>query len=147
MIIIDANLLLYAKVKEYPSHQQARHWLEDQLNGGHQVGLPWPTLLAFIRIGTNPKAFNRPLSIARAWAQVKEWLALSTVWIPLPTDRHAVILEALLQETEAVANLVPDAHLAALAIEHGLTLQSTDGDFARFPRLHWENPLRRKAPR
>lgn len=79
MILIDANLLLYAKVKEYPSHRQARHWLEDQLNSGHQVGLPWPTLLAFIRIGTNPKAFNRPLSIARAWAQVKEWLALPMV--------------------------------------------------------------------
>ncbi|OQW33696.1 MAG: twitching motility protein PilT [Nitrospira sp. HN-bin3] len=146
-MIIDANLLLYAKVKEYSYHQHARHWLEDQLNSGHRVGLPWPTLLAFIRIGTNPKAFNRPLSIDNAWAQVNEWLALPAVWIPLPTDRHAAILGSLLLETEVGANLVPDAHLAALAIEHGLTLQSTDGDFARFPQLHWQNPLRRKLPR
>lgn len=147
MIVLDANLLLYAKVKEYLYHQQARHWFEDQLNSGHRVGLPWPTLLAFIRIGTNPKAFNRPLSIRHAWMQVNEWLALPAVWIPLPTDRHAAILGTLLQETEAGANLVPDAHLAALAIEHGLTLQSTDGDFARFPQLQWQNPLRRKPSR
>ena len=144
MILIDANLLLYAKVKDYPRHQQARRWLEDQLNSGNQVGLPWPTLLAFIRIGTNPKAFDRPLSIRDAWCQVSEWLALPTVWIPLPTDRHAAILGDLLQDAEAVANLVPDAHLAALAIEHGLTLQSTDGDFARFPQLQWQNPLHKK---
>lgn len=135
MILIDANVLLYAKVKEYSAHQHARHWLEDQLNSGYQVGLPWPTLLAFIRIGTNPKAFTRPLSVNSAWSQVKERLAVPTVWIPLPADRHAVILEVLLQETEAGANLVPDAHLATLAIEHGLILQSTDGDFARFSQL------------
>lgn len=144
MILIDANLLLYATVKDYPYHQQARRWLEDQLNSGKRVGLPWPTLLAFIRIGTNPKAFDRPLSIRDAWSQVQEWLALPSVWIPLPSDRHADILGDLLQDVEAVANLVPDAHLAALAIEHGLTLQSTDGDFARFPKLQWRNPLHTK---
>ncbi|WP_413934517.1 TA system VapC family ribonuclease toxin [Nitrospira sp. BLG_1] len=144
MILIDANLLLYAKVKDYPQHQHARHWLEDQLNSGKRVGLPWPTLLAFIRIGTNPKAFNRPLSVRGAWSQVKEWLAIPAVWIPLPTDRHAAILGELLHDTEALANLVPDAHLAALALEHGLILQSTDGDFARFSQLQWQNPLRKK---
>lgn len=144
MILIDANLLLYGTVKDYPYHQQARRWLEDQLNSGRRVGLPWPTLLAFIRIGTNPKAFDRPLSIRDAWDQVQEWLALPSVWIPLPTDRHAEILGDLLHEAEAVANLVPDAHLAALAIEHGLTLHSTDGDFARFPQLQWRNPLHKK---
>jgi toxin-antitoxin system PIN domain toxin len=146
VILIDANLLLYATVKDYPCHQQARRWLEDQLNSGKRVGLPWPTLLAFIRIGTNPKAFDRPLSIRDSWAQVEEWLALPSVWIPLPTDRHAAILGDLLQGAEAVANLVPDAHLAALAIEHGLTLQSTDGDFARFLQLQWQNPLHKKKP-
>ena len=77
---------------------------------------------------------------------MREWLAVPTVWIPLPTDRHAVILGDLLCDAEAVANLVPDAHLAALAIEHGVTLQSTDGDFARFPQLQWHNPLRKKKP-
>lgn len=105
-----------------------------------------PILLAFIRIGTNPKAFNRPLSVRGAWAQVKEWLAIPTVWIPLPIDRHAAIWGELLHDTAALANLVPDAHLAALAIEHGLILQSTDGDLARFPRLQWQNPLRKKNP-
>ncbi len=144
MIGRDAKLLLYATVKDYPYHQQVRRWLEDQLNGGKRVGLPWPTLLAFIRIGTNPKAFDRPLSIRDAWEQVQEWLALPSVWIPLPTDRHAAILGDLLHGAEAVANLVPDAHLAALAIEHGLTLHSTDGDFARFPQLQWQNPLHKK---
>jgi uncharacterized protein len=79
VILIDANLLLYATVKDYPSHQQARLWLEDQLNSGKQVGLPWPSLLAFVRIGTNPKAFDRPLSIRSAWSQVREWLALPSV--------------------------------------------------------------------
>lgn len=136
--------LTLCKSQDYLQHQPARHWLEDQLNSGKRVGLPWPTLLAFIRIGTNPKAFNRPLSVREAWSQVKEWLAIPAVWIPLPTDRHAAVLGELLHVTEALANLVPDAHLAALAIEHGLILQSTDGDFARFSQLQWQNPLRKR---
>ena len=78
---------------------------------------------------------------------MREWLALPSVWIPLPTDRHAAVLGELLQDAEALANLVPDAHLAALAIEHGLMLQSTDGDFARFPGLQWQNPLRQRQQR
>jgi len=95
-----------------------------------------------LRITTNPRAFEHPLSIAVAWRQVVDWLGCQPVWIPVPTDRHVGIVESLLLETGSAANLVPDAHLAALAIEHGLTLCSTDGDFARFPGLRWENPLR-----
>lgn len=145
MILLDANLLLYAKVADYPQHDQARQWLQDRLKGPRRVGMPWPTLLAFLRIISNPRIFERPLAMAAAWEQLSEWLALPAVWIPLPTERHAEVLEEVLAEVEIAANLVPDAHLAALAIEHGLTLCSTDGDFSRFPRLRWENPLQAKS--
>ena len=125
-----------------PQHKPARAWLDDRLNGPAQVGLPWPSLLGFLRITTNPRVFERPLAIAVAWRQVLDWLNCQPVWIPVPTDRHVHILGSLLLEAGSRANLVPDAHLAALAIEHGLTLCSTDGDFARFPGLRWGNPLR-----
>jgi uncharacterized protein len=141
MILIDANLLLYAKVVNYPQHRRAHGWLEARLNAPGRVGLPWPSLLAFLRIITNPRLFETPLSMAQAWGQVQEWLALPTVWTPDPTERHAAILSQLLQSTSVIANLVADAHLAALAIEHGLILCSSDSDFARFPGLRWENPL------
>lgn len=119
----------------------AKSWLDEQLNGMGRVGLPWPSLLAFVRLVSNPRVFERPESITSAWGQVEQWLALESVWIPLPTDRHQETLGAVLRHTGERSNLVPDAHLAALAIEHGLTLCSTDGDFARFPGLRWENPL------
>ena len=77
----------------------------------------------------------------KAWDQVHEWLGAASAWIPLPTDRHAEVLAAFLRELWMTSRLVPDAHLAALAIEHGLTLCSTDGDFAKFPGLAWKNPL------
>jgi uncharacterized protein len=105
------------------------------------VGLPWPSLLAFLRLVTNPRVFEQPEPVAQAWDQVVAWLACETAWTPRPGERHAEILGELLALPGIQANLVPDAHLAALAIEHGLTLYSTDGDFARFPRLRWTNPL------
>lgn len=141
MILVDANLLLYAKVADYPQHPRAAAWLEARLNGPDRVGLPWPSLLAFLRLITNPRLFAQPLSLAEAWAQVEEWLALPPVWIPLPTVHHALQLGPLLHVAGATANLIPDAHLAALAIEHDLTLCSSDQDFARFPGLRWDNPL------
>lgn len=125
-----------------PQHEAAREWLDGRLNGTAQVGLPWPSLLGFVRITTNPRVFERPLPLADAWQQVVEWLGCPPAWVPVPTDRHAGLLGSLLRETGGAASLVPDAHLAALAIEHGLTLCSTDGDFARFSGLRWENPLR-----
>lgn len=141
MILVDANLLLYAHIQSYPQHEAARDWLDDRLNGTPRVGLPWPSLLAFVRIASNPRLFERPLSVGRAWQQVASWLALESVWIPLPTARHAEVLGGLLAEATFAANLVSDAHLAALAIEHGLTLCTSDGDFSRFAGLGWTNPL------
>ncbi|MHC4670689.1 MAG: TA system VapC family ribonuclease toxin [Planctomycetota bacterium] len=141
MILVDGNLLVYAHVSSFDQHAAARAWLDDRLNGSARVGLPWPTLLAFVRLVTNPRVFERPEPVAAAWQQVEEWLDCEPAWIPTPTERHREILGPLLREAATRANLVPDAHLAALAIEHGLVLASTDGDFARFPNLRWENPI------
>jgi toxin-antitoxin system PIN domain toxin len=141
VILIDANLLLHAKNSALSQHNATRDWLDRRLNGETPVGLPWSSLLAFLRIGTNPRIFERPLTMAQAWAQVDAWLSCEVVWTPDPTARHSEILARLLRHPGVYANLVPDAHLAALAIEHGLELCSTDGDFARFTGLRWSNPL------
>ena len=141
MILIDANLLIYAHVNTFPQHAAARGWLDGRLSGTASVGLPWPSLLAFIRLVTNPRIFEHPETIDKAWQQVEEWLDCLPVWIPQPTERHREALKTLLIDQSLRANLIPDAHLAALAIEHGLILCSTDGDFGRFPGLRWENPL------
>lgn len=141
MILLDADLLIYAHASSFPQHPIARAWLDARLNGAAPVGMPWVSIVGFMRIVTNPRIFERPESVADAWRQVKAWLSVEVMWIPAPTARHADVLEKLL-EGDIRANLVPDAHLAALAIEHGLILASTDGDFARFPGLRWQNPLR-----
>lgn len=143
MILVDANLLVYAHVRTFPQHAPARAWLDAQLSLGAPVGLPWPSLLAFLRLVTNPRVFQQPEPMAQAWRQVGAWLGAEAAWIPQPTERHGDILGALLAGAGTQANLVPDAHLAALAIEHGLLLCSADGDFARFPGLRWQNPLGR----
>lgn len=141
MILVDANLLVYAHVSNFPQHEAAQAWLDGCLNGTSAVGLPWESVLAFLRLTTNPRVFKQPETIERAWAQVSEWLALPNVWMPQPLENHAGILGELLHATGASANLIPDAHLAALAIGHGLTMCSTDRDFGRFPGLKWRNPL------
>jgi toxin-antitoxin system PIN domain toxin len=141
VILVDVNILVYASHTESQQYAVANTWLDEQLNGSAQVGLPWPSLLGFLRVATNRRAFQIPLSMAIAWGQVSRWLAADPVWVPQPTDRHADVLGELLALPGVNGNLVPDAHLAALAIEHGLTLCSTDGGFARFPRLRWTNPL------
>jgi toxin-antitoxin system PIN domain toxin len=140
-MLVDANLLVYAKMQGMPQHEAARRWLEEALNGTERVGLPWASLLAFLRLVTHPRVFDPPLSTEEAWAQVQEWLNLPVVWVPTPTTDHPRVLGDLIAATEASGNLIPDAHLAAIAMEHGLVLASTDGDFARFPELRWENPL------
>jgi hypothetical protein len=142
MILIDANLLIYAYGEGNPHYDAASRWLDHQLQTVPRVGLPWPSLLAFVRLVTNPRAVTHPVPIPTAWTQVEQWLRVPAVWIPAPTERHAQVLGPLLRAHVAHANLVPDAHLAALALEHDLTLCSTDRDFARFPGLRWENPLR-----
>jgi uncharacterized protein len=143
LILIDANILIYARVSSFAQHQLAVDWLDQQLNGTPRVALPWASLLAFLRIVTNPRVFERPEPIVDAWNQVRAWLACDAAWVPEPTERHIKLLGELVALPGVQANLVPDAHLAALAIEHGLTLCSTDGDFARFPGLSWRNPLAR----
>lgn len=141
MILIDANILVYARVSSFAQHARAQDWLDRQLNGLPRVGLPWASLLAFLRLVTNPRIFEHPEPITGAWDQVTGWLACGAAWIPEPTERHPEVLAQLIALPGVHGNLVPDAHLAALAMEHGLTLCSTDGDFARFPGLRWLNPL------
>jgi toxin-antitoxin system PIN domain toxin len=141
VILVDANILIYASNRDAERHEAARQWLDERLSGTAAVGLPWPSLLAFLRLTTNPRIFERPLSMAAAWKQIAAWLAAEPAWIPQPTDRHTDMLAPLLEQPGIRGNLVPNAHLAALAIEHGLTLCSTDGDFARFKDLSWIDPL------
>jgi hypothetical protein len=143
MILIDANLLVYAFAVDAIQHDQASAWLETQLNGVHRIGLPWGSLAAFLRLMTNKRFWSAPASMREALEQVDQWLASDRVWIPEPTPNHFSILRELLSLPGIQANDVPDAHLAALAIEHGLTLCSSDRGFARFPNLKWQDPLSR----
>jgi toxin-antitoxin system PIN domain toxin len=102
--------------------------------------LPWHSLLGFVRLSTNLRVLEQPMPTREAWRHVDDWLSQPSAWIPLPTDRHRAVLSKLLSD-DVRGDLIPDAHLAALAIEHGLTVCSTDGDFARFGDVRWENPL------
>jgi toxin-antitoxin system PIN domain toxin len=141
VILLDANLLLYAYNKASEHHEHARRWLEDALNGSVPVAFCWPTILAFQRIATNPRALSRPLSIGETCGIVESWLAVPVATLVLPTDRHWHILTRLLVAGQVSGPLVSDAHLAALAIEHGATLVTNDRDFSRFPGLRLEFPL------
>lgn len=140
MILVDINLLLYAYFPTYPDHEAARLWLERALNGRARVGLPWATLLGFARIASNPRVFEDAPPITDAWALVQEWLSLDSVWTPTPTQRHAGLVAGLLAARPSHRHAT-DAHLAALAIEHGLVLCSADADFGRFPGVTWDNPV------
>lgn len=139
--LVDANLILWAHHRQFPVHDAARRWWRRVISELPLVGIPWPSILAFVRISTHPRALERPLEIGTAWEIVETWLDRPNVWIPVPTDRHRSILGPLLESGRASGNHVPDAHLAALAIEWGLELQSADRDFARYPGLRWRDPL------
>jgi uncharacterized protein len=141
VILVDANLLVYAVISDYDQHAAANAWLDGQLNSPIRVGLPWISVLAFLRIATNPRIFPDPLPMQEAWRRVTRWLDLPNVWCPETTERHRPLLERFLSGVASSSKLVADAHVAALAIEHGLVLCSTDGDFARFDGLRWENPI------
>jgi toxin-antitoxin system PIN domain toxin len=141
LILVDANILLYAEDALSPFHRQALGWWDDQLSGNDPVGLCWPVLSAFIRIGTNPRVFEHPLSLDQAIDRIQSWLNQACARIIRPTEQHWTVFEMMLKEGQAVANLVADAHIAALAVEHGCDLASTDADFSRFPGLKWFNPL------
>lgn len=140
-MIVDANLLLYARNSSDPRNSRARAFLEQALNGPRRVGLPWQSLTAFLRIATHPRVFSAPLSASAASDQVEQWLAAPAAWVPVPGDGHADLLLGLVRQLRLVGPLVSDAHLAALALEHGVGIWSTDTDFARFPGLTWEDPL------
>jgi toxin-antitoxin system PIN domain toxin len=140
--LVDLNLLLYAINRDSPHHGPARAWLEAILSADEPVALPWVVLLGFLRVSTSERVLPRPLEPARAMAVIDSWLALPVV-VPLaPGSEHWRVLRGLLHASGTAGNLTTDAHLAALAIESGAELCSTDGDFARFPGLRWTNPLR-----
>jgi len=141
MILIDANLLLYAYDDSSPQHHAARNWLETTFSKPELIGLTWLTLLAFVRISTSPRPLENPLSVAEAVAIVSDWLERPTVVVPNPGERHWEILRTMMTKGQARGPLVTDAHLSALAIEHGAVLATTDRDFARFPGLKFFNPL------
>jgi len=140
-MLVDANVLLYARDGESPFHERARTWLTERLDGPVRLALPWASLVAFLRISTNSRAYRRPLLPSEARRQVDLWLAAESSWVPLPTQRHAEVLGGLIERYNLQGDLVSDAHLAALAIEHGLTLCSADTDFARFSELRWLDPV------
>lgn len=143
MKLPDVNLLLYTADESSSHSARARSWLERALSGTEEVGFAWPTLLGFIRISTNPAVFANPLSAAEAFEFVDSWLGAPVATVVHPSERHASHLRELLESIGSTAgNLTTDAHLAALAIEHGAELCSHDTDFARFEGLRWTDPLR-----
>ena len=140
MKLVDANVLLYAVNEDSPSHDQARGWLDRALSGGEAVGFAWVVLLAFLRLSTRGDLFQRPLSFDEAADVVARWLSAPPAVVAEPTARHLELLRGLVQTTGAAANLVNDAHLAALALEYDAAVVSYDRDFGRFSGVRHELP-------
>jgi hypothetical protein len=141
VIILDANILIYAWNKTSPHHPRAKEWIERTFTDEGVVGIPWVSTWAFLRLTTNPRLFATPLDAERAFKIINRWLELPNVSVPQPGARHAEILQSLVTHGQATGALVSDAVLAALSIENAATLASTDQDFARFGGLSWINPL------
>ncbi len=141
MKLPDLNLLLYAIDEGSPRHAQARPWLEETLSGTEGVGFAWAVLLGFVRISTNPAILEAPLSAAEALDYVDGWLTQPCASVVATTEAHPSLLRKLLKPLGTAGNLTSDAHLAALAIEHGAELCSCDADFSRFEGLRWSDPL------
>ena len=141
MILVDANLLLYAYHPRAEQHEESRAWLEAVLSGPDLVRFAWLTLWAFLRIATSPRVFESPLSTSEAEAAISSWLGQPAAGILDPGERHWDILRGLVRDGQAAGALVMDAVLAAIALEHGATICTTVRDFARFPGLKWMNPL------
>jgi toxin-antitoxin system PIN domain toxin len=141
MILPDINLLIYAHNLRSPQHEKARDWWRESLSGTAGIALPWVVIQGFVRLATHPKIFEHPMPVADALDRVGEWLALPHCHIVHPPDRHFDSWRRQLLHLGSAANLTTDAHLAALAIDRGFVLHSTDADFARFPGLKWINPL------
>ena len=141
MIIVDVNLLIYAVNEDALLHKKAQRWVEATLSGTETVGLAWNVLLAFLRLTTRAGIFRKQLAVETAFDLVDAWLSQPAVVTVEPTAQHMRILRDLLLPLGTGGNLTSDAHLAALAVEYGAELCSSDSDFARFPRLRWRNPL------
>ena len=141
MILVDANLLIYAVDRDSPHHSRARRWLEETLSGAEWVGFPWIAVLAFLRVTTHPAVMRKPLACDDAIAYVDGWLHQPFVKPIGPVEQHWPILRSLLKASGAAGNLTSDAHLAALAIEHGCSVASADNDFRRFAGVTHLNPL------
>jgi len=142
MILVDVNVLIYAIDSGSPHHVAAHLWWNQQLSQIEPVGLSWAVILSVVRITTNPRIALKPLAAEDAMREVESWLAQSCVKIVQPGEGHWAIFRSLLQPLSFHPNLIMDAHLAALAMEHGGELCSTDEDFKKFPRLRWRNPLK-----
>ncbi len=140
MRIVDLNVLLYATDTESFQHDTAKAWLDDAMRGAGTIGLPTAVTTGYLRITTNPRIMQRPLGAAAAVQIVEGWLARANVTVLAPTERHYAVLLELLEATGVGGNLVSDAHLGALAIEHGAELWSFDNDFERFPGVVWRRP-------
>lgn len=141
MKIVDANVLLYAVNVDAPLHRKAKAWLETTLSGSEPVGFDWTVLVSFLRLSTRAGVFPRPLPLNEAFESMTRWLDQPCAEIVDPAERHLEVLQQLLSPLGTAGNLVPDAHLAALALEYGAELCSCDSDFARFPGVRWTNPL------
>ncbi len=142
MILVDVNVLLYAEDSTSAHHRQMKGWWDSLLSGSEEIALCWPVLSGFMRITTNPRILLNPMTTEEACTKVNRWLAQPCVRLVTPTARHWNLFSELMKKVQATANLVPDAHLAALAIEHDCVLASCDTDFAKFPGLRWINPLK-----
>lgn len=143
MILVDVNLLLHAVNRDSPQHAAAKVWLENVMSGSEGIGLPWVVLLAFLRLTTSARIFERPLSVEQAAAYIDRWLRQPVVATPVPGPRHWPILRNLLEQAGTGGNLTTDAHIATLALEHGYSVYSSDYDFKRFAGLKHVNPLDR----
>lgn len=140
MKLVDANVLLYAVNESSERHEEARTWLDSALNGYEPIGFAWLVTLAFMRLSTKVGLFPHPLPVETAVATVETWLTQPPSLIVTPTARHLPVVSGLWKETGTGGNLVSDAHLAALAVEHGATVMTYDNDFSRFPGVEWERP-------
>jgi uncharacterized protein len=141
VIVVDANLLIYSYDLDSAHHKKSLSWLEELLSGVEAVGLPWQSVSAFLRVITNRRLSGMRVTLEQAVQVVDEWLQQPNVQILVPADQHWSVLKQMILEGRASGPLVSDAEIAAITIEHGAVLHTTDRDFARFPGLRWKNPL------